>query len=635
MIAKYTVLIFIAISFFGFSQKIKYFEDEIGIMGEFRYSGDFNEDVRLPRNGNIEIRWRNAIVDDLITFKVKGQTKEYIPIGKWIWEEANWNYKINVGSSIAPNFDARAERSRWEGNFVNGNPEGKWIFTLDSINGSGKPFGKSLQINITYKNAKPVGPLSVIDNFTKNNLKLTGFCDTNGLATGVWLYSFKDKKGALIKEERVYKNGLLLEIRSFEGLTKNVLKFDLNHQFIYNKVDNDDSFTLGELKFQQDEFGGISSELFHESLTEFFLKGWQLSEFKYSFKRELPMFKRLKYPLTVSELDKLATCKELIDKQNKAISEVLASNIDFHRSRSQELDTTISYLELHRKRLTSMDSLLKRVDLPFFTYKNRYTKDIEGWISKLNSLRFQKGEVYDSLFVQIPFISTNQSDSIFIFQVFLNELRQNEEKLPKYFHVIEDAHILVNREGELKALENRMVECFREQAEFYESQEGIGALIYQKWLKNEIQNQLITFTQTDDYDDALRLGNSVVTMLDSLDRWQSEVVLFDNMQRLLKSNYSYLAYNPYTGVNDIEIINKKKFYNTIQTVLWPYLINQIQEENDWVSWNMLWQRQFMFYSYLMDFSPKEDTHSKRINKKLKNESKPEKIVKVLEQESKK
>lgn len=626
------IVAFLALSLEVDAQNLKIFEDGLGVKGEYRFSGEYQDTV-LPRQGPVEIRWRELSGGYLKTYRVKGQTRDHLPTGRWIWEEAQWDYKVSAGASIVPLFEAKGERMKWEGAFVAGKPDGKWMFNVDSISGSGKPVSYLIKVEMAFKNGKPSGAFSLTDNTGSYALRVKGMCDTTGVAAGTWNYTYKNEQGVLVKEEREYKQGLLTAVKRTEGTNKSELNFESNSRFIQNGnyLASVNGSRIGDLSFGQDEYGGIASELYHENLSQYFQRGWKLGVFPYAFDRFIPSFRRLEHPLNEKEIRDLANSRRLISGQKDTIEQLLSGNISIHRSRSGELDTTISYLQLQLLRLNYLDSLLDRVELPFFTYKNRYGMDSRNWIEGLNRFRYAKGQVYDSLRVELPLIEL-AGDSVYFFREIYHILSRNEAELPRYFQEVENAHISVKQEGELQELENKIAERFAEQQLFYEDKEGIGALIRTKWVRGEVQHLIQEYARSDEYETALSIGSEVLVKLDSLESWQSKIELFDRMPELLKSSYTYLVYNPYTGENSIAVTNKKRFLNAVLTNLWPYLLNEIREESEWAAWCELWERQFTVFNYLVDFAAKDDAHAKRIDKRVRKEKKPEKMLKILLQQ---
>lgn len=626
---KYTLFICL-LPFLSNAQSVNTIEDDMGIKGKIRYSGVYS-DTTLPKQGPIEIRWREIVNNTLTTYRIQGQTKNYQPVGKWIWEEAKWSHTINVGNSIQPEFKAKGERMKWEANFHEGIPDGKWSLTIDSIHSNGNSFGRLVRIDMNYFKGKPSGFISMEDNIGSNKLRLKGQCDTNGIATGTWSFTYSIQNGSQIKEERVYQKGLLTERRIGDGITKTITKIEHTMNFLEkeNRKEGITGTRIGDQLFQQDELGGIVTELFHENMHAYFLKGWLLSTFPFEVVRYVPAFKRLEYPLTEEELNDFNQCRQLVQKQKQEIETVLAGNISIHRARNAELDTTISFLQLNYNRLNCIDSLLTRVEHPFFTYKNRYKQGISHWIADVNQFQSAKGEVFDSLSVKIlPVIVT--SDSLHIFKELIAILEQNEVTFPNYYQTIENAHISVKQEGELKELEDKIILRLANQQSFYSDKTGVYSLINNKWIKTEIPVLLQKYAQTDEYENALIIGHKILTRLDSLEKWHQQVELINNAPDLLKARYTYLAYNPYTGATDISMTVKKRFLNATLTYLWPYLLNEIEQENDWNQWAILWNRHIAIFNYLLEFSGREDAASKRVDKRVRQEKKPEKMLRIIE-----
>ncbi len=621
-------LVMLAGVYHSYAQQIRLIEDEYGVKGEIRHSGLYIDSI-LPRQGSLDIRWRELDSLGLKTYRVKGQTRNHLPVGKWIWEEGSWNYTIHVGESIRPVFNAKGQRLRWEGSFAEGRPEGKWVFILDSVANNGSSPGALIRIDIGYKNGKPSGVFSLENTIHKNVLKLKGQCDDQGVATGTWTYYYQNHEGMFIKEERIYKKGLLTEVKTTDNGVLSVKKFEQNIRFIDHSGNAElfEGKRIGNERFEMDEYGSRPAGLVNYDLNHYFLKGWELEIFPFELIRDIPVFKKLEYPLSPEEKESISYSRELIKSQRDSIENQLAGNIYIHRSRSGQLDTAIAFLQLNLVRLNYIDSLLSRTEFPLFTYKNRY-QGVQHWISGLNMHRKTKGEVYDSLEVELPKMVID-TDTVNIFRELKKLLMQNEAVLPEYYQIVEGARIALKREGELKELEDRMVERFQEVQVFYADKAGIGAEINTKWVKGEVQKLLQEYARADQYEDALRIGNKVMLHLDSLEAWEGKIAEFNRMASVLRSHYTYLAYNPYTGVNDIEITAKKRFINNVLTYMWPYATDELKEEKDWTKWSELWSRQFRLYNYLLNFVSREDTQAKRLERRVRQEKKPERMLRLI------
>lgn len=620
---RFLILFFIVFTSVLNAQKIKTFEDKFGVQGEIRYQGEFSEN-ELPKQGMVDIRWREIDDSGIVTYRIKGQTQNHQPIGKWTWEEAHWNFSIKVGNDIRPEFDSKGKRKKWEGSFLNGKPDGKWTFVSDSISSNSKTNKTLLKIDFSYKNGIPTGNFSFENNLNTHNPNLKGTLDKDGIATGTWVYQYK-KDGKSVKEERIYKDGLLTEIRFIEGQQITSEKLYHNIEFLNNS--NTNGKRIGKKEFEQEEFLSFASENFSNGLSNYFSKGWKLKVFPYEVNFILPKFKRLEYPLSSEEKNNIVESKFLIEKQQQAIHDLLTDNIYIHRSRNVELDTTVAYLQLNLSRIHLIDSLLNRTENPLFLYKNRVEQTGKNWINQLNNLRFAKGETYDSVVVAIDEIRL--SETVDIFKTLNKDLIRFENELPKYSKVIQNTQTSLKREGELKTLENQLVERFMQLQSFYSESDGIGKEINEKWLKAEIQDELQRYSQTENYEEALQLGNRLTEQLNSLSEWKDKIQAFNTMETSLKSHYTYMAYNPYNGMNDIEVVRKRRFLNTVLEDMFPFMRKELSQEQDFDKWSALWERQFVVYDFLVDFVERDDSQANRLEKRIRSERKPERMVKNI------
>lgn len=623
------VVLLLLVSVASFSQKTTLFHDAFGVKGAFKFNGDFSDSL-LPKQGPVEVRWREVDSLFLKTYRIKGQTRNHIPTGSWIWEEANWDYKINIGRSIQPTFQSAGQRMKWEGSFVNGKPNGKWVFTLDSVSASGNSTGVLVRMEMILKNGQPAGSISIQNDIEGCYFKMKGLCDDYGIVKNNWIYEYKNDLGATIKEEHVYNKGLLLEVKVFMDTLVSTTSFDRNKSFIQKAKDlvEIEGKRIGEVRFEHDEFDGVSADLFSRHFKGYFLNGWNLNVFPFNIELGTPIFKQLEYPLNDVEKSDIAYCRDQIKEQRKSINEHLDGSIFIHRSRSGELDTSIAFLELQLIRINFIDSLLNRTELPYFTYKHRYEQGVLHWLQGLNELRHAKGEVYDSLMLSLPEVKV-ESDTLKIFHELKKIVLRNQHDLPKYYDIVENARLSLKREGELKELEVVLEGRFKKTQDFYSTAVGIGEEINNKWVKGELQRRLQAYAREDNYEEALRIGNKMITILDSLEKWQPMINEFNTMEDVLNAQYRYLVYNPYTGENDIEVRVKKRFLSNILNNLWPCMTKQLENESEWESWVVLWNQQFDVFYFLLNFANRDDGQAKRVERRIRKEKKTDRMLKII------
>lgn len=611
-----------------FSQVVTKVVDDRGVQGVIKSKMNFSDSL-LPENGSIDVRWRDVNELGIKSYAIKGMTKNHLPTARWIWEEVNWNYSIHLGKEIYPEFETTGERLKWSGIFKDGKPDGKWFFVVDSVYSKvGKP-KQLMRMNIQFEKGKPVGRFDMLNNCDEFTYSCKGGFNSDGEATGSWIHDYLNKNGTKIKEERKYHRGIIIEVIRTENEVETKFQVEKNNHLISLIIgDSLIDFRIGDHLFKYDEFGGDMMNLLIEQFETYFFSAWVLEAVPFDFSRNFNMFKQLEFPLTSVESQAIETSRLIIEQQRKQIQSCLQGNIFIHRTRNATLDLAISYLEATQNRLDIIDSLLLQAKEKLFTYKRRDVNNTLDWVELINNSALVKGEVYDSVELNLPLIQLDVAFQTVFVELEMN-LRKMETELPFFVGLIEKSVQTIQREGELKDIEDDMVDRFKKMQTIYENQEGIGQQIYLKWVNGKAYEILQTYARSTDYSHALSLQQDLLTVMDTLFVWSESVNDFNNMIQQLNEQYRYFTYNPYTGENDLEIKVKKRFFTNVTTVLWPYIENEIANENEWEKFMFLWQRQFTLYHFLYDFSRRDDAQARRVSRRFKNEKKPEKLLKIL------
>lgn len=613
----------------AWTQKVTKIEDNFGTKGKIRHSSVLHDSL-LPQSGILDIRWREFENKRIHTYQVNGQTKNHLPIGKWIWEEGSWDFNIGVGVNAQPAFQTTGIRNKWEGSFVDGLANGTWNYALDSVSNNGQSVSNLAKIQLNYNAGVPFGTVVLERNIHGNALKLKGNLDKNGIATGTWLLQYF-QNGQRVQEERSYEKGLLRQIVLIKNKNdRQIIPIERNLKYLaaQNLGTLERSVTIGTMPFFEDEYSSKGSQLVNELLQQQYQSGWHLTAFPFKVNLNLPAYRRLSYPLTAAELKTINESKALITSQREAISKQLSGNILVNRSRSATVDTSVAYLQLQAQRLQILDSLFNRIESPAFIYKDRHGQALLSWAELLNKNINANGDVYDSFAVQLPIVINAQGEHGF-FTSIANMLNQNERTLPLYLSTIEKAKQSQEREGELKALETKTIKRLERVQNLYASKSGIGATINKKWIKGDISQLMQRYANTNQYDTASTILNDINVYLDSLENWAPKTEAFDKMPKSIREQYTILVYNPYTGINDIEMVLKRRFLNKVLQELWPYMDREIQEVNDWQQWKSLWQQRFTIYGFMQNFISKEDRASQKIENKIRKERKPERMRKTI------
>lgn len=607
------------------AQNIKIFEDDYGVQGEVRSSEVF-EEGKLPQRGHLDIKWRNFDGNRLITYRIKGAAKEANLDGAWIWEVARWKYTVNVSETVKPVFTTLGKRKKWEGSFADGKPNGKWVFTLDSLASDGRVIMNLIRLDIVFQNGIPVGAFSLYNNLENNALKLVGSCDKDGVANGTWVFSYKNDAGKTIKETRNYAQGLLTEIKKIDGTQMQTFALEHTMQFLNKKVDTS-LVKLGRQLFEKDEVPTPEIEAVCTVLQNYFLSGWNLPLVGAKVEFAIPQFRQLAFLLTNEEIQQIKEVQTEVDITKNNIELYSNANTFIQRHRNAKIDTIIAHIELVEERYQLIDSLLQVTTTDAFTYQNKEQALMNKWKQLFGSSIRKKGEVFASIETSLPAIVFEENESFL--DGILKYVKQENERLKTYFTHIEKETIAIQQEGELDKIAHQIENRYKTIEQLYYGKFGVAQDIQEQLIDGESHRLIQEFSLATEFQEAKRRGSEVLQLLDSLEIWSSKLKVFDEMEGNLKTKYRYLAYNPYTGENDIEVKIKKRFMNVILSDVWPHLNMELKAAKSWQDWAIVWNNYFNIYTYLMEFATRDDAQAQRIEKRIRKEKKPERILRMI------
>ncbi len=614
-----------------YAQNTKQFSDAYGLQGEVKFSGEW-VDTMLPKQGNYQLKWRNVSANELTAFLAKGRLKKFKPEGNFQWEEATWNYAIQPGTTLFPAFIATGNRYAWNANFSEGNATGLWKFSLDSINAAMQILQRKIQIQAQYNNGNIAGSIAINDYRKEQPFTLNGMCDASGFATGKWIFQFTDSiTKEPVREERFYEQGLLTEVKTITKDTVVAVSFDMlkgQLQAIKNNTSGL-NFRIGDEVFYDDGASSTGIKMLNNYVSDFLLAGFQLQVFPYGFKRNGVQFRKIEYPISAEEKRFISQTDSLIHFYSEEADKRLHyRNILINRGWSKELDVAIAYAQLARLKYDELDSLLKRVELPLFTYKNHHEQGVMHWIDLLNNNSIAFTAYHDSLTVPLPVIQPDEKN-FELFKTLYEFSLAVALPLQNHLKIIDKSYTALQKEDELQLLEDVMTAELNALDSIYKPLTGMGAAIRQRWIEEYFKNELQLYTQTTNYEAAKLLANRLVEKMNELINRAEEWVQIDSMPSLLKEQYTHFAYNPYNGKHDIEIRIKKRFYNKVITVVYPWLKDKFISINDWETLLAHWNTSIDFRQDLIDFADIDNKSSKRTDSRFRKEKNNEKAIRIL------
>lgn len=618
-------------------QETKEFYDEHGLQGTLRYSGgsDHRADSVLPQSGIYKLSWRDLAEDSVHTYYAEGRLKNHLPDAEWTWREGRWRFEVRPGSNVEPRFTTFGKRIVWQTQFTKGEMEGLWQVRLERVNEEGEVFSDLLTLNGRYESGVLVEELTIEDhrsNVVDIDFKLP--LNDFGEAHGTWSMKYpvvRNSDTISVTEERHYETGLLYKIVQHYPDTSYTTLLEREWRFLENRKQRKDTFNLriGRHAFEEDGYAGRSQVLFHEYVQQFLTGGWNHTLFPYQMRRGVPIFRKLQLPLSDRELMLIDRMKERSDSLRTQLLERLNyRNIKINRGRSAELDLAIAYLQRSEQLLDKVDSLLVQAQDPMFTYCNRSGGEVCHWPDSLNAPGEARGEVYDSVYVEMPHFPV-AVDSLELLGGMAEVVEALEKSLPVYLHTIDESFNEILKADEIQALSDKLTEKLQVLQREYAEMDGVGAFVRERWVQQHLNNELKRFSREDSYRHAVKYGDHILSRMDTLLAWAPYWSEFDSMPERLNEHYRYFAYNPYTGDHDIEMPVKRRFFNAVKERLWPYLEEELLRVDEWEAWVSQMELTRTTYNSLMRFANIEHRSTRRIERRIRQEDNPDKMIRTI------
>lgn len=622
----------------------KEYFDAYGLQGSVGYRGAWPVDSAFPEKGAYTLKWRHLQADTLRTYLAKGSLRGHLPHGKWSWQQADWNFSIEPGSGIEPRFATEGEEQFWEGQFVDGAASGAWVYRFSMLNPAlsartqGQATGRRgyhIEVKSTLKEGQMRGAWSVHDRNPENEVRIDGRCNDQGEADGKWTYTYH-RYGEACREERIYERGVLLEVRRINAKDTVVVSLSNRHAILKANQSEDtlshSLFTVvGDSAFAEEEVNCKATRLLKHYLDDHLLKGWNLDIFPHSFDREGPIFRRLKYLMSPEELAMRDSLQAISGRMTQAIEATFEGrNPDIARARSQQLDLAVGALQATQERLALLDSLLEASHRDEFLYAERNRAGLEREFRAINAAASYAGQAYTEVAGELPAIDL-RSDSLPYFGELLDVMRRTESYMGAHRRTANEIFARMQRQGELNELEAKMLDKIERLDSLYTGQGRIAGLVATRWIDGHLQERIKAYAQNDDYRTGLSLAADILAEMDSLMQWSADWRRLDELDKELEAAYTYSAYNPYTGENDIPLSVKNRFRRQVIQVLLPYQRAQLEAAEDWEAFTAEYQQFAALRRELIRFAFMDERSDRRVERRVRQENRPERMLQIFMQ----
>jgi hypothetical protein len=166
-------------------------------------------------------------------------------------------------------------------------------------------------------------------------------------------------------------------------------------------------------------------------------------------------------------------------------------------------------------------------------------------------------------------------------------------------------------------------------------EDALPNYIYSTIFTNKFKNSIQKYSNEANLVEKQQIGSKIIESLETMVAIYPHLSELRDKHQKLDESFSRLAYNPWTGEYDIHERKKRRIYQRGVEELWPYLIAQLKNENTVEGLANRVNELVSLYSRLMELLLKEDTETRKLEQKLRKESNPEKIKRLLEVKSEK
>ncbi|MGM0635068.1 MAG: hypothetical protein ACQESK_03300 [Bacteroidota bacterium] len=567
-------------------------------------------------------------------------------------KSGDWSFsrkKLQAGENFSVegyqvSYPADGEEFLVKGDFTDGKATGDWsVVNHTFLNGKRKDTLYYLQTS--FENSKMVNRL---EGFS-NQIEIEGQFTADGLLDGDWVLNH-DVDGKNLKEVRVYESGVFKShYFDYEGETYAITHTGLDTT-VDEGEDNWEELEIDQGYFQIFELSGYNLESVDElgdknqlnkiiNKSNQFIKSSLLSFGRYDDYQiwkpikgnkgiEFGKFKVRKFAYSTEEKQALNQLSEDFEEIQQLLSKYHKnSKIQLGKVSFKELIFYEKIFSIYRSQLDEINEMQRKINLPAFEYVNRQRlfPDLAPELQFPEEISYKfKDENYSEKH-DFPTIPAKKKYNIIVASKLINNIHQDVKKISleveKLIKKLEKQEELSENEEELVAkkeqLENYFNETENEDFNTYHNQlkEVVVGLVNQVF---EDYGEMNLDDKKDQIDESLACYDALLNLNETISNLPKRVNRLDDV-------YTRTTFNPHMMVDMDERI-KERVYTAYEKYLFPYMLNRLEQELSCKQIDAAILELNNLYDKMISLSD-QDTSS--IERKLKREKDPQKILEIL------
>ncbi len=461
----------------------------------------------------------------------------------------------------------------------------------------------------------------------------------------------------LIEETRMYEDGFLLSLYKKIAGTSDSNLLSLHYEKVIEKLDSiknkstliekgempfptlfDDGFSENSIEIETQLIG---NEILNAMRTLLFESKIKLSEIDFLDDKKMFTSKRFIFPFTAKE-QALIDAFELKELDSaKAELKTYQSNkrLEINRFKSSELAFSMTLSEHLSEKIDVLRETFHLLKSDSIVYKNRNVLFRNGIqeLQQLDTLVFEQGgnkqiKVVDyELGIDSPVLLPEK-----LKRYTQNVLKQSES----LFRFFDSEIINLNKLTQLNELEERILEQKQSIDSLYLGQNKDDTIqvsesnpyalkIHTNIVTGYFNKQMEIYSNENEFAVKKAMGESLLQLFDTLEAWFTRIEKMYSQEKRWDEVFTKYAYNPFTDANDIKERIKRRIYQRGANELWAFYTNELVLCNNAQCIDNKLDEVELLSKKLLELASKSDRDTRKIERKLRKESDPEKIKRIL------
>jgi hypothetical protein len=290
-------------------------------------------------------------------------------------------------------------------------------------------------------------------------------------------------------------------------------------------------------------------------------------------------------------------------------------------------------LRLNTKRLKSYDSLLQeKMELPVFQIRKlsnpridsllKTTEDLIANIIRQNKIinNFLKEESrYKSPDYLLPEYGLNFRSHAEI-AIYLNEqVNTLSTRVDRHSSDLLDAIEYLRIKGAVEDMESQWYYIKEEINSLIpnDNQQTFPLKIHKRFVENDYNERIANYALLNSYDERRQFLIDAITYYEYFNQFFKfkEYLKLTEVREEFIAHYTRFLYNPYMGVNNVEVVVKKKFIYHVLNNFWPFLLNKMEEAKDGQEFIALFKEASQYKQALTYLADDHSAEAKRLERR--------------------